>query len=63
MGDKLGVPEARARLIYAHNGELPLVSKPIEGAPAPHVNGGTSGFAVSGGEQAQAAHAGRERRS
>ena len=48
--DKLG------RLIYAHDGGVLMISKPINGAPACGANGGTIGFKVSGPEQADAWH-------
>ena len=56
MGGKPGTEDAKGRLIYAHNGALFLVSKPIDGKPASHANGGTVGFAVTGPEQAGAWH-------
>src|SRR5438552_16171989 len=56
MGGKPGAEDARGRLIYAHNGGLLLVSKPIDGKPATNANGGTIGFSMSGPEQAQAWH-------
>src|SRR5450432_1291732 len=56
VGGKPGVQDAKGRLIYAHNGGLLLVSKPIDGKPATHANGGTIGFAMTGPEQADAWH-------
>ena len=56
-GGKPGVTDAKGRLIYAHNGGLLLISKPIDGKPATHANGGTIGFLVTGPEQANAWHA------
>src|SRR6266481_4383463 len=41
MGGKPGVEDAKGRLIYAHNGGRFMVSKPIDGSPATHANGGT----------------------
>jgi catechol 2,3-dioxygenase-like lactoylglutathione lyase family enzyme len=43
-------------LVYQHNGGRFLVSKPIDGKPACHANGGTIGFLMSGPEQADAWH-------
>lgn len=57
MGGEPGVQDARGRLIYSHNGGRFLVSRPIDGAPATHANGGTIGFTMSGPAQAQAWHA------
>ena len=54
VGGKPGAQDDKGRLIYAHNGGLLLVSKPIDGQPACHANGGTIGFAMTGPEQADA---------
>ncbi len=56
IGGREGKEDAKGRLIYAHNGGLLLVSKPIDGKPATHANGGTIGFAMSSPEQAAAWH-------
>src|ERR1700722_13246380 len=56
VGGKPGVQDAKGRLIYAHNGGLLLVSKPIDGGPATHANGGTIGFSMGSPEQANAWH-------
>jgi catechol 2,3-dioxygenase-like lactoylglutathione lyase family enzyme len=56
MGGKPGVEDAKGRLIYAHNGGRFMVSKPIDGKPATHANGGTIGFTMSGPKQADAWH-------
>lgn len=56
MGGKPAIEDDKGRLIYMNNGGLFLVSKPIDGEPACHANGGTIGFAVSGPEQADAWH-------
>src|SRR6266446_10951039 len=56
MGGKPGAEDANGRLIYAHNGGLLLVSKPIDGKPASHANGGTIGFSMSDAKQADAWH-------
>ena len=45
------------RIAYAHNGANFMVTKPINGEPAHHANGGTIGFAMTGTEQADAWHA------
>ena len=47
MGGQPGVEDARGRLAYAHNGGRFMVSKPIDGKPASHANGGTIGFSMS----------------
>lgn len=56
LGGKAGTEDARGRLIYEHDGGRFMVSKPIDGKPACHANGGTIGFLMSGPEQAQAWH-------
>src|SRR6516225_5140303 len=56
MGGQPAVEDARGRLAYAHNGGRFMVSKPIDGKPACHANGGTIGFSMSGSEQVDAWH-------
>ena len=56
MGGKPGVEDAKGRLIYAHNGGRLMVSKPIDGKPATHANGGTIGLSMSDARQADAWH-------
>ncbi len=48
IGGKPGTEDAKGRLIYAHNGGVFLVSKPIDGKAATHANGGTVGFTMTG---------------
>ncbi len=57
MGGKPGKIDGKGRLIYLHNGGLFMVTKPLDGEPACHANGGTVGFTVTGPEQADAWHA------
>jgi catechol 2,3-dioxygenase-like lactoylglutathione lyase family enzyme len=56
VGGKPGEQDARGRLIYAHNGGRLMVSKPIDGKPATHANGGTVGFTMANQQQADAWH-------
>jgi catechol 2,3-dioxygenase-like lactoylglutathione lyase family enzyme len=56
MGGQPGVEDARGRLAYTYNGGRFMVSKPIDGKPATHANGGTIGFSMSSPEQAAAWH-------
>ena len=42
---------------YRHNGLSFMVTKPINGEPATHANGGTIGFAMASPEQTDAWHA------
>lgn len=56
----LGVPPARVdghRIFYITLTGVFSVSKPIDGQPATHANGGTIGFAAKSPEQADAWHA------
>ena len=56
FGGAEGMTDPKGRLIYAHNGGLFIVTKPIDGAPACGANGGTIGFAMTP-EQADAWYA------
>jgi catechol 2,3-dioxygenase-like lactoylglutathione lyase family enzyme len=56
MGAKPATEDAKGRLIYTHNGGRFMVSKPIDGEPASHANGGTIGFTMANPEQANAWH-------
>ena len=56
MGAQPGTEDARGRLAYSHNGGRFMVSKPIDGKPAGHANGGTIGFTMSDAKQAEAWH-------
>jgi catechol 2,3-dioxygenase-like lactoylglutathione lyase family enzyme len=56
IGGKPGVLDPRGRLIYVHNGGRFMVSKPIDGEPATHANGGTIGFTVANPGEADAWH-------
>ena len=55
-GGPPGSVDARGRVAYAHNGGRFMVSKPIDGKPASHSNGGTIGFTMSDAKQAEAWH-------
>src|SRR6516225_10547863 len=54
MGAQPGVEDARGRLAYTHNGGRFMVSKPIDGKPASHANGGTIGFTMTSADKAAA---------
>ena len=56
MGAQPGVEDARGRVAYSHNGGRFMISKPIDGKPASHANGGTIGFAMKDAAQAEAWH-------
>jgi catechol 2,3-dioxygenase-like lactoylglutathione lyase family enzyme len=57
----LGVPGGRmddkGRVFYMTQSGVFAISKPIDGQPACHANGGTVGFAASSPEQVDAWHA------
>lgn len=57
LGGREGRIDPAGRVIYLHNGGIFMISKPINGEPACHANGGTIGFAASSPEQADAWHA------
>jgi catechol 2,3-dioxygenase-like lactoylglutathione lyase family enzyme len=56
IGGKPAREDAKGRLMYAHDGGVLMVSKPIDGKGATHANGGTIGFKMTGPEQADAWH-------
>jgi catechol 2,3-dioxygenase-like lactoylglutathione lyase family enzyme len=56
IGAKPATEDAKGRLIYTHNGGRFMVSKPIDGKPACHANGGTIGFTMADSKQAEAWH-------
>ena len=55
-GGKPGFTDDKGRVIYMHNGGMLLITKPINGEPACHANGGTVGFKMASTEQADAWH-------
>jgi len=57
MGGNPGFADPNGRLIWAHNGGMFMVTKPINGEPACAANGGTIGFAMASPEQTDAWHA------
>ncbi len=57
LGAKPGRTDDKGRVIWAHNGSLFMISKPINGEPACFANGGTIGFGAASTEQADAWHA------
>ena len=56
MGGKPGTEDAKGRLAYSHNGGRFMVSKPVDGKPACHANGGTIGFTMADTKQVDAWH-------
>ncbi len=57
LGVAPGVVDEWGRLVYAHDGGRFLVTRPIDGQPASHANGGTLGFRATSPEQVEAWHA------
>ncbi len=57
LGGREGRQDDKGRVVYAHDGALFMISRPIDGEPACHANGGTIGFRMTGPEQAQTWHA------
>lgn len=57
LGGKAGMVDPSGRVVYMHDGGLFIVTKPIDGAPACHANGGTIGFKAGSPEAADAWHA------
>ncbi|MBC7986194.1 MAG: VOC family protein, partial [Sphingomonadaceae bacterium] len=58
LGAQPGMIDDKGRLVYMHSGGIFIVSKPIDGEPACHANGGTVGFAAASPEQASPEQAG-----
>ena len=56
IGGKPGRTDDKGRLSYVRNGAAFMVSKPIDGEPACHANGGTIGLAMDSPEQVDAWH-------
>lgn len=57
LGGRPGMTDDKGRVVYAHGGALFMLSRPIDGAPACHANGGTVGFAAGSPEAIDAWHA------
>lgn len=58
LGGKPGMQAPGAeRVMYLHNGAVFIVTRPIDGQPATHANGGTIGLGAADPAQVEAAHA------
>jgi len=57
LGVRPGRTDDKGRVLYMHNGGIFMLTKPIDGNPACHANGGTVGFAAASQEEADAWHA------
>ncbi|MES2442164.1 MAG: VOC family protein [Pseudomonadota bacterium] len=56
LGVRPGRSDPKGRVFYMHDGGIFMLSKPIDGAPACHANGGTIGFTAATSEAADAWH-------
>ena len=57
LGARAGSVDPKGRAFYMHNGGVFMLSKPLDGQPACHANGGTVGFAATTPEMVDAWHA------
>ncbi|WP_109809326.1 VOC family protein [Sphingosinithalassobacter portus] len=57
LGVAPGRVDPKGRVMYMHNGGIFMLTRPIDGEPACHANGGTLGFAAESPEAADAWHA------
>ena len=57
LGASPGRTDPMGRTAYMHGGGIFLLTKPINGQPACHANGGTIGFAAASPEAVDAWHA------
>src|SRR6476659_2734424 len=48
--EKEGKVDDKGRAAYRHKGSVFMISKPIDGSPASHSNGGTIGFSLDSPE-------------
>ena len=53
---KEAIKDEKGRLAYRRNGSVFMVTKPIDGQPAHHANGGTIGFDFDSAEEVEAWH-------
>jgi catechol 2,3-dioxygenase-like lactoylglutathione lyase family enzyme len=56
IGGPEATPGPNGRLVYAHDGNRLLITKPLNGEPATPANGGTIGFKAASAEQVEAWH-------
>lgn len=57
LGYEPGVTDPKGRVFYMTPSGVFAISKPIDGNPATHANGGTIGFTCTSPEQGEAWHA------
>lgn len=56
-GGEAGQVDPKGRVVYSKDGMRFMVTKPIDGEPASHANGGTIGFKMASPEMVEAWHA------
>jgi len=54
--EKEGRSDEKGRVAFRHNGSVFMISKPINGEPAHHANGGTIGFNLDSPEEVDSWH-------
>jgi catechol 2,3-dioxygenase-like lactoylglutathione lyase family enzyme len=57
LGVRAGRVDPRGRVTYIHNGNIFMLTKPIDGGPSSGANGGTIGFAAETQDAVDAFHA------
>ncbi|SOB87828.1 Catechol 2,3-dioxygenase [Sphingomonas guangdongensis] len=57
LGARPGREDPKGRVVYLHDGAMFMLTRPINGEPACHANGGTVGFRCASAEQVAAWHA------
>jgi catechol 2,3-dioxygenase-like lactoylglutathione lyase family enzyme len=57
LGARAGSVDPKGRAFFMHDGGIFMLSKPLDGQPACHANGGTVGFAATSPEMVDAWHA------
>ncbi len=57
LGARPGRADDKGRVMWMHNGGIFMLTKPLNGEPACHANGGTVGFAAASKDEADAWHA------
>ncbi len=57
LGVAAGTLDAKGRIVYVHDGGRLLITRPIDGGPAHHGNGNTTGFLAASPQIVDAWHA------
>ena len=56
LGANPAIEDEKGRLVYIHDKAFFMVTRPIDGQPACHANGGTVGFSMKDKDQVEAWH-------